>query len=228
MRLGHGNDRETSVNAAAGTLYVPNYLGSGAAARQVGGKSSLFRSFAYCVAGTMGLVTPKALESSYATSIARVHYEVDGNEDEAQVAVELERTPSQDLARVREVLKPAVLELANLFSVSRQAVYDWQGGAQPAPKAAVRLAMLARAADVFAQAHVAIDAKTLRRKVAGGGTVLDAVLSGGDAEQVARSLVPTLQREAAQRERLSRQLAGRKRGSVSADDYGTPTVSEDA
>ena len=216
---------------SASTLYAANYRpshSSGATARQVDGKSGRFLLFANFVVGTMGLITPQAFESKYSTSIANVHYKVDGPENEARAAVALERTPAQDLARVREVFNPAVLELANLFGVSRQAVYDWQAGAQPALQAAARLATLARTADVFANAQVAVDAKTLRRKVAGGGTLLDAVLKDEDAAQVARSLLSTLRREAAQRERLTRQLAGRKRGAVNIDDYGSPAVSEDA
>lgn len=217
--------------ALANRLYASEYQPSprtGDTSRYGSGKSDFLRSFAYYVAGTMGLVTPQALERSYSTSIVPVHYKAEGAEAEVPAAFELERTPAQNLARVREVLRPAVLELAGLFGVSRQAVYDWQGGAEPAPAAAERLATLARAADVFVEANVNVDAKTLRRKVAGGGTLLDAVLSGGDAEQVARRLVPTLQREAAQRERLDEQLAGRRRRAVNADDYGTPAASEDA
>lgn len=217
--------------ALASTLYASGYQpppSVGAVPRLGGGKNGLIRSFAYCVAGTMGFVSPQALERSYSTSITNVHYKAEGAEAQVREALALERTPAQDLALVRGVLKPRVLELANLFGVSRQAVYDWQAGAQPAREAAHRLAILARAAEVFAEANVKVDAKTLRRKVSGGGTVLDAVLSGGDVERVARSLVPTLQREAAQRQRLSQQLAGRKRVPVSADGYGTPAVSEDA
>lgn len=217
--------------ALASTLYAPGYQpppSVGAVPRLGGGKNGLIRSFAYCVAGTMGFVSPQALERSYSTSITNVHYKAEGAEAQVREALALERTPAQDLALVRGVLKPRVLELANLFGVSRQAVYDWQAGAQPAREAAHRLAILARAAEVFAEANVKVDAKTLRRKVSGGGTVLDAVLSGGDVDRVARSLVPTLQREAAQRQRLSQQLAGRKRVPVSADGYGTPAVSEDA
>jgi DNA-binding transcriptional regulator YiaG len=216
--------------ALASTLYASGYQpppSAGAVFRLGGGKNGLIRSFAYCVAGTMGFLSPQALERSYSTSITTVHYKADGAEAQVQEALALERTPAEDLALVRGVLNPAVLELASLFGVSRQAVYDWQAGAQPALQAARRLAILARAADVFSEANVKVDAKTLRRKVSGGGTVLDAVLNG-DAEQVARSLVPTLQREAAQRQRISQQLAGRKRVPVSADGYGTPAVSEDA
>ena len=218
------------MSSIASALYASGYqlpIVNGTASRHHGTMGGLFRSFAYCVAGTMGFVTPQALENRYSTSVAPVHYMVEGDGATTQDDVGLERTPAQDLARVREVLKPAVLELANLFGVSRQTVYDWQGGAQPAPKTAERLAKLASVADVFARASVAVEAKTLRRRIAGGGSLLDAVLSGGDAEQLARSLLPTLQREAAQRGRIDQQLAGRKRGEVNADDYGTPSVRED-
>jgi transcriptional regulator with XRE-family HTH domain len=194
-----------------------------------GNMNGLARTFTYWIVGTMGLITPQALEkvNRNATSLTPLHYEFEQSQGGQPVALELERTPAQNLARVREVLRPAVLELANLFGVSRQSVYAWQDGAQPSAETSARLALLAQAADVFAEAGINVDAKTLRRKVAGGRTVLDAVLSGNDAAQVAKALVPTLQREAAQRERLAVQLAGRKRESVNVDDYGTPAVSED-
>ena len=225
-------NRGTYMNATTGTLYASDYrpLARRATTPElVGNKTIAVLSFAYCVAGTMGLVTPQSLEQRTATTNAPVHYETDkADAIFAAQSIALEPTPAQALARIREVLKPAVLELANLFGVSRQAVYAWQDGARPAPEAAARLAMLTRAADVFATAGVAADTQTLRRKVAGGGTVLDAVLTGGDAVQVARSLVQTLQREAVQRERLTKQFAGRKRGPAAADDYGTPAVAEGA
>jgi DNA-binding transcriptional regulator YiaG len=194
-----------------------------------GSGHGLFRTFTYWIVGTMGVVTPQALEkvTRDATSLTPVHYEFERSLGSQAEALELERTPAQNLARVREVLKPAVLELANLFGVSRQSVYAWQDGAQPSAEAAARLASLAEAADVFADAGIKVDAKTLRRKVAGGRTVLDAVLSGNDAAQVAQALVPTLRREADQRARLAGQLVGRKKGPVNVDEYGAPAVSED-
>ena len=220
------------MNAATATYYTPDYrpvASRALMAEFAGNKGLAAMSFAYCVAGTMGLVTPQSLEQRAATSNSPVHYEIDMTGVALTIQpVALEPTSADDLARVREVLKPAVLELANIFGVSRQAVYAWQDGAQPAPEAAARLAVLARAADVFAAAGVAAGTRTLRRKVAGGGTVLDAVLTGGDAVLVARSLVQTLQREAAQGKRLTKQLAGRKRGPTDADDYGSPAAAEDA
>jgi hypothetical protein len=221
------------MNASAGVLYAPNFrpsvMARSGAATSATGRALAALSFAYCAAGTMGVVTPEALEQRAATSNSPIHYEsAPANPVLVVEPVTLEPSPAEDLARVREVLKPAVLELANLFGVSRQAVYAWQDGAQPAPVAAARLAMLARAADVFAKAGVAADTKTLRRKVAGGGTVLDAVLTGGDAVQVAESLVQTLAREAAQRQRLNQQLAGRQRPPADPDEYGSPASAEDA
>jgi transcriptional regulator with XRE-family HTH domain len=173
----------------------------------------------------MGMATPRYFEQRLATS--PIHFEFESaRADEVVEQAVLEPTPAGDLARVREILKPTVLELANLFGVSRQAVYDWQSGSQPSAEAAQRLATLARAADVFCAAGVIVDSKTLRRKVAGGGTLLDAILGGGDAVQVAKSLVQTLQRESGQRTALAKRLAGRTSTAQDLTVYGSPVLEE--
>lgn len=219
------------MNASAAVLYAPNFHPPTGArpgiASSATGTVLAVLSFAYCAAGTMGVVTPASLERRAATSNSPIYYEK-SEANAAPAAVAIEPTPAENLARIREVLKPAVLELANLFGVSRQAVYAWQDGAQPSPIAAAKLAMLARASDVFVNAGLAVDTKTLRRRVAGGGTVLDAVLKGGDAVQVAKSLLQTLSREAGQRQRLNKQLSGRQRQTSGVDDYASPAPAEDA
>ena len=221
------------TSASMGSLYATGYQaqdGSSAATYSAAGNGGLIRSLAcYLAAGTMGVLTPQVVESLYAraTSVAPVHYNIKGARDDTAYDVELERSPAENLARIREVLKPTMLELASLFGVSRQAVYDWQQGSQPVSQTAQRLAQLARVADVFAEAELSVDAKALRRQVAGGRTLLDAVSGGDDAESVARSLIGTLKREASQRERLQAQLAGRKRGPANPSDYGAPSLSED-
>ena len=227
------NREMTMTSASMGSLYATGYRaleGSSAATYSAASNGGLMRSFACCLAaGTMGVLTPQVVENLYAraTSVAPVHYYVKGAQDDAAYDVELERSPAESLARIREVLKPTMLELASLFGVSRQAVYDWQQGSQPVSQTAQRLAQLAHVADVFAEAGLAVDANTLRRKVAGGRTLLDAVSNGDDAELVAKSLMGTLKREASQRERLQVQLAGRRRGPANPSDYGAPTMSED-
>ena len=195
-----------------------------------GAKAIAVLSCAYYVVGTMGVLTPELMAQLNVTSnwgVQYKHFGIGTSATTGENAASLQPTPAADLARIREVLKPAVLELANLFGVSRQAVYDWKAGAQPSAETVTRLAELARAADVFAQAGVTVNAQTLRRKVAGGGTLLDSVLNGGNAVQLARSLVATLQREDSQRQRLSQQLSGRKRGLVNPADYGAPSLTDE-
>jgi transcriptional regulator with XRE-family HTH domain len=186
-------------------------------------------SLATCFVGTMGGVTPAMLAQSKITSNSGVQFRyVMAQPGEAQATpIALQPTPIDDLARIRQVLKPTVLELANLFGVSRQAVYDWQSGAQPkSGQTALRLAELARAADVFALSDVTVNPQTLHRKVTGGVTVLDAVMNGDNAVELARKLVKILQRENSQRVRMAAQLAGRKSVRADSSDYGSPRLDE--
>jgi DNA-binding transcriptional regulator YiaG len=216
------------MEAVAAARYARGYQPMGSGLASQGDADQPFPlSVIYWFAGTAAILTLQLIESRVSTSNAPIQCYFGEQQHAVIESTILERTTAEDLARIREVLKPAVLELANLFGVSRQAVYDWQDGAQPAPETALRLAKLARAADVFASAGVLVDSRTLKRRVLGGGTVLQTVLEGGNAEQVARSLVPTLRREASQRESLSKQLAGREHVHAEIDDYGSPVVAED-
>ena len=218
------------MSSAMAGMYAVDYTspeGFGSVVRSFGGTGGLKRTFAYYVAGTMGLLTPQAVEGGYGTSVARMHYESAARNEPLDAEVKLERTAAEALARIRAVLKPSVLELSQLFAVSRQAVYDWQEGAQPSQPMASRLEQLARAADVFEEASLVIDSKTSRRKISGGHTLLEVVLGDGDAVGVAHRLVSTLRREAEQQVRLQQQLAGRRSQRVDPHDYGAPAVSED-
>jgi hypothetical protein len=143
-------------------------------------------------------------------------------------SAEVRRTPVDDLGHIRAVLKPAIADLARALGVSRQAVYDWQNGKPIGAGNAVRLADLARAADVFSAEGVAGSVQLLRRPIAGGKTLFDIAREGGSIEAAAQTLVDRVRRELDQRARLTERLAGRKRAVGSADDYGTPTLDERA
>lgn len=219
--------------AAMGTsaLYAANYVPPRRhAAAMPNDVTRSVLSVAYCVVGTMGLLTPQMLEERIGTSTLPIHYEVRKPaaqaEARAQSAAPAEATVQ--LALIRQVFNTSMLELANLFGVSRQALYGWQSGAQPLPAAAGRLAALAGIAAIFVEAGVPADARTLRRKVAQGRTLADAVMVGDNAAPLAQSLVETLKREATQRQRLQAQLAGRKQAKASAADYGAPALDEGA
>ena len=165
---------------------------NGTGTSSVSTRSHLFAalSLATCFVGTMGGVTPAMLTQSKLTSNSDVLFRYVNAQPSGEQATQiaLQPTPIDDLARIRQVLQPTVLELANLFGVSRQAIYDWQSGAQPNGPTVLRLAGLARAADVFALSDVTVNSQTLRRKVTGGVTLLDALMNGANAVELARQL----------------------------------------
>lgn len=221
----------TAAAMNTGALYAANYVPPRRHAAAMPNEMVRgFRSMAYCVVGTMGLLTPQMLEARTGTSTLPVHYEV--HQPDAQASGRAQPAAPSDavvqLALIRQVFNTSMLELANLFGVSRQALYGWQSGAQPLPAAAGRLAALAGIAAIFAEAGVPADARTLRRKIAQGRALADAVTSGEAVAPLAQSLVATLKREAAQRQRLQAQLVGRKQAQASPADFGVPALDEGA
>jgi hypothetical protein len=136
----------------------------------------------------------------------------------------VERTPVENLSYIRVVLKPSVTDLARLFGVSRQSVYDWQNGTKPSPDHIARLQDIAKAATVFAVEGSTASAQLLRRPVAGGKTLFDIIREGGSAEDAARALVQMNRREKTQRETLQTRLAGRRPRTDA--EYGIPMLGE--
>ena len=59
------------------------------------------------------------------------------------------RGPEGDLAQIRAVFKPSISDIAGIFGVSRQSVYNWIAGEKPSQESVERLDDLARAADLF-------------------------------------------------------------------------------
>ena len=137
------------------------------------------------------------------------------------------RSPTEDLVRIREVLKPAVSDLATTFGVSRQSVYNWLNGEPVAEENAARLQDLAQAADVLAHEGITANAALLRRKFANGRTLLQAVQAGESARDAVLQLVHIHKRETIQRERMAARLANRGRTAPSAD-FDLPSASNDA
>ncbi len=130
------------------------------------------------------------------------------------------RTPAENLAYIREVLKPGVSDLAILFGVSRQAVYDWHRDTQPSAGHVARLEDLAKAAEVFAAEGLTASSQLLRRPIAGGKTLFDLVREGGSAENAARALALMSRREREQRQALDARLADRRRPAAQKAEYG--------
>lgn len=141
--------------------------------------------------------------------------------------VEQVRTPSENLSRIREVLNPAISDLATTFGVSRQSVYNWLNDQPVADENAAKLQDLAQAADVLAHEGVSINAALLKRKFAHGRTLLQVAQAGESARDAALMLAQILKREAAQRERMNVRFANRARTPASAD-FDLPASSDNA
>ena len=127
------------------------------------------------------------------------------------------RTPGENLSRIREVLSPAVSDLATTFGVSRQSVYNWLNGEPVANENAAKLHDLAQAADVLAHEGVGINAALLKRKFANGRTLMHVARTGESARDAALMLLQIHKREAVQRERMSARFANRAKTPATAD-----------
>ena len=131
--------------------------------------------------------------------------------------VERVRTPSENLSRIRQVLNPAVSDLATTFGVSRQSVYNWLNGEAVTDENAAKLQDLAQAADVLSHEGVGINAALLKRKFANGRTLMQVAQAGESARDAALMLVQIHKREAVQRERMNARFANRAKTPASAD-----------
>lgn len=185
------------------------------------------RIVTYCVVGTFGMLSPMYLHASAATAnwnINQIEFRVAG----AIAADASANTSVRDIAHIRNVMKTSVSELARVFSVSRQAVHEWIKGGSLSPRNAQRLSELAQVADVFIESGIDITPQVLRRKINGGHSLLESVKVGGDVVELARILVDTLSRELQQRQRLATRLAGRQNPTLTASDFGSPHLNDNA
>jgi len=135
------------------------------------------------------------------------------------------RSPSEDLARIREVLNPAVSDLATTFGVSRQSVYNWLNGEAVTQENAAKLQDLAQAADVLAHEGVAKNSALLKRKLPNDKTLMQIAQAGESARDAALTLVNIYKREAAQRERMNARFANRSKTPATAD-FDLPSSSD--
>ncbi len=141
--------------------------------------------------------------------------------------VDAVRSPAENLARIREVLRPAVSDLAATFGVSRQSVYNWLNGDHVSEENAAKLQDLAQAADVLAHEGVTINAALLKRKFANRQSLMQIAQTGGSARDAALMLVQIYKREAVQRERINARFANRAKTPASAD-FDLPQFNDDA
>ena len=89
------------------------------------------------------------------------------------------RSAPDHLGNIRQVLNPAIADLATVFGVSRQAIYKWIGGeATPEPDKFERILALSHAADAFRGAGVTRASSMLKMKVFEGRSLMDLAAAG--------------------------------------------------
>lgn len=127
------------------------------------------------------------------------------------------RSPAEDLAHIREILSPAISDLAKTLDVSRQTVYNWANGEQPKDEHLAKLRDLAQAADAISNAGIVVTGLLLKRKIVDGKSLLE---SGRDSESfrdVAQLLIQVIRSETAQQERMAARFSGRVSSSRSVE-----------
>lgn len=88
------------------------------------------------------------------------------------------RTAAEHMNNIKQVLNPAISNLATVFGVSRQAIYKWMSSeSSPEPEKLQRVEMLSHAADSFHKAGIRNTTAMLKIKAFDGLSILDLVAS---------------------------------------------------
>jgi transcriptional regulator with XRE-family HTH domain len=104
------------------------------------------------------------------------------------------RSAVEHLANIRQVLNPAIADLATTFGVSRQAIYKWIGDeATPEADKLERIRSLSRAADAFQTAGVTRASSLLKMKAFDGRSLLDLAAAGQLVPEYAQTLIAEAQ-----------------------------------
>lgn len=100
------------------------------------------------------------------------------------------RTASEHIESIRNVLNPAIADLAGLFDVSRQAIYKWlPGDSTSEPDKLNRIVELSRIADAFQAAGVSRAGALLKMKAFAGRSLMDLIKSGENRSEHVAALI---------------------------------------
>ena len=138
------------------------------------------------------------------------------------------RTAAADLKQVKAAFQASISDLATLFGVTRQTIYDWLSGEQqPRAPHRARLAALLDAASALEVVGYAVSRRVLRQALPDGRSLFDRVRAGEPLADAIDQLMAIFRREALQRETLACHLANRPGEPMDLADFGTPHLPED-
>jgi transcriptional regulator with XRE-family HTH domain len=142
-----------------------------------------------------------------------------GNVQYQNVAVlsQNEFSIEQSLERIKTVFGFGISKLSVAMGVSRQAIYNWKNGEQPTAENIVKLQDLTNAAKTISESGIAVTGLLMKRKIAGGESLLDLALEGSSVSEAALLLVRQVRLEQDQQARLASRFVARRPSSVSID-----------
>jgi predicted DNA-binding protein YlxM (UPF0122 family) len=130
---------------------------------------------------------------------------------------------AQHLIRIKQIMKPSIVELSTLFEVSRQTIYNWLSGEEPTTENVSKIENLLKTANFLADAGLT-SSQLLKRKIIGTQSLYDIIQKGDSSFEAAQKLVNIIQNETKQRTLLEERLKGRKPKSKNYDDFGSPML----
>lgn len=126
-----------------------------------------------------------------------------------------------DIANVTDRLKSvfglSISKQAQILGVSRQAVYNWRNGEEPAGKNLEALMDLNSAAELFETEGVQVTGLLMKRPFSQGKSLLDLMEAQTPIYQPAQKLVNQIKREAEEKSRLTQRFGNRQLPKI---DYG--------
>lgn len=138
------------------------------------------------------------------------------------------RTAAADLKQVRVLFGASVSDLAVLFGVTRQTIYDWLGGEQqPREGHQARMAALLGAAGKLEGAGFHASRRALKQPLSDGRTLFESVRASEPLEDATAELITLFQQELRQREALARRLADRPCAPPDLTDAAVPHLREE-
>ncbi|MFA5494236.1 MAG: hypothetical protein WC247_05615 [Porticoccaceae bacterium] len=111
--------------------------------------------------------------------------------------------------RIKEIFGLSISRQAQIFGVSRTAIYNWRNGEKPTEKNLERLTDLNNAADLFERENIEVTGLLIKRPFIQGKSLLDLLAEGESIYQPAKTLIAQIKREVDERSSLARRLRGR-------------------
>lgn len=128
-----------------------------------------------------------------------------------------------NIQKVVSTFAISISEMARVFGVSRQTVYNWKNGEAISSENESKLIDMANSADIFLRERISLSGAMLNRKIIDGKSLMDIALDGQLISGAAKVLADRLVKERGQRELMATRLAGRPAISPSADSDLIPS-----